>query len=140
MFASVENLSIKHEEASLPESTKPHQEVANEAGSLKNLKIQQYSLENQIEDLCAKLSFDKSTNLDKVQKQPLQHQIKFLAVKLSLNTAEQKALEGEDVKNILQPIDAMLIENKPTFPLDTEWLKEKINYIRRLAPTLKNSL
>jgi len=120
MFSCVENLN-KHE---------------NKTGVLKQLKVQQNTLEAQIKDLSNKLCFDKSAKLDISPKQPFQHQVKPLAVELSLNTAEQKALAGEEVESILQPIVAMLIKKNPAFSLEAQWVAEKVGYIRKL--TLKN--
>lgn len=75
----------------------------------------------------------KRANNDNVSKQKILEKIKLLGVKSSLNIAEQGALAGEDIENILQPIVAMLIEKRPTFPIDTHWLEEKVSSIRALG-------
>jgi hypothetical protein len=128
MFSCIEN-SNKHEE----DSTGFDKKISNETGVVTQLKVQQNTLETQIKDLSNKLFFDKSAKLDISPKPPFQHQIKPLAVELSLNTAEQKALKGEEVESILQPIVATLIKKTPAFSLEAQWVAEKVGYIRKLA-------
>lgn len=131
MFALLENHSSHQKQGWSQPLSETRQKTRYAHNSLKQLKAQYQSLENQIKDLCSSInSLQKQVKNEDTSKQKILDKIKLLGVESSLNIAEQGALAGEDVESILQPIVAMLIEKRPTFPIDTHWLEEKVGAIR----------
>ncbi len=93
---------------------------------LKLIKDQQILLEQQINMLTIKASANIAVTTDTDQEKPplLLEKIKVLSVKLSLNTAEQRALSGQEVESILQPIISKLIEKKHSQLTSNGWKKK----------------
>jgi len=112
---------------------KYYKNVLYKAKLLRLAKKHQRIIEQQIKTLSVKLSSKKTVKSDDEEILFLLGELKFLALKLSLNTAEQMVLKNQNVENILQPITAQFVEKKPSFLLDTQWLKKQITFIRKLA-------
>lgn len=121
------------------EPVEPNRDNENRYRSLEYLKDRQKVLEQQIQILSVRLSKTRAVeNIVADEQSLLTDKIKLIAVKLSLNIAKEKALLGQEqeMETILQPITTTLIENIPTFPIDTAWLQGQIVYIRNTLKPL----